>query len=64
MKAISTIVCGVLVATYFATSAYAAKGDRLNTAKEASCIAEAKQRFSVFHPRKRKTFVRNCMRRD
>jgi len=64
MKKTSTIICAVLVTAYFATLAYAAKGDRLNTVKEASCIAEAKQRFSVFHPRKRKTFVRNCMRRD
>jgi hypothetical protein len=63
MKTTSTIVCAVLVTAFFATVAYAAKGDRLNTAKEASCIAEAKQRFSVYHPRKRKTFVRNCMRR-
>ena len=64
MKTTSTLVCAVLVTAFFATVAYAAKGDRLNTAKEASCIAEAKQRFSVFHRRKRKTFVRNCMRRD
>ena len=64
MKTTSTLVYAVLVMAFFATVAYAAKGDRLNTAKEASCIADAKQRFSVFHPRKRKTFVRNCMRRD
>ena len=64
MKTTSTLVCVVLVTAFFGTVAYAAKGDSLNTAKEPSCIAEAKRRFSVFHPRKRKTFVRNCMRRD
>ena len=64
MRATSTLVCAVLVAAFLATVAYAAKGDRLNIAREVSCIAEAKQRFSVYHPRKRKTFVRNCMRRD
>ena len=55
MKTTSTLVCAILVTAFFATVAYAAKGDRLNTAEEASCIAEAKQRFSVLHPRSGKT---------
>jgi hypothetical protein len=65
MKTIVTAVAAALLATAFAVPADAAQTKKKETtvsaAKAASCKAEAKKKYSMMHPLKRRAYEKKCI---
>jgi hypothetical protein len=64
MKKIITAVAAAVFATAFAVSADAAskkKETQVSANKAAACKAEAKKKYSIMNPLKRRDYEKKCM---
>ncbi len=64
MKTILTTIAVAVLASSFAMTADAAakkKPDPAMAAKQATCKAEAKKKFTAMHPLKRRAHEKECM---
>ena len=64
MKTLITTIAAAFLAASFAVTADAANSKKKDTAmsvKQTSCKDQAKKKFSVLHPLKRRAFEKKCM---
>ena len=64
MKTLCALIVGAFALVSVATTADAATKKQPSAAatKQAACEAQAKKKYSMVHPFKRRAYVKNCMK--